>query len=65
MGAVSDTAKGYTATLERVNTPSRYGSDVQTIRIDWEFHTAERLRVKVRVEIHRPQKAFSDFAFSH
>lgn len=41
------TPKGYQVDLLRVNTPSWYGADVTAIRVDVEFHTDSRLRVKV------------------
>jgi peptide methionine sulfoxide reductase MsrA len=47
VGDVVDTAKGYSATLERVNTPSWYGSNIQTVLLEVEFHTEDRLRIKV------------------
>jgi Trefoil (P-type) domain len=47
-GGIADTAKGYRATLERVNTPSWYGVDINTVLMEVEFHTADRLRIKVR-----------------
>jgi len=45
-GAVTDTAKGHTATLTRVNTPSWYGADVGTVKLDVEYQTDSRLRIK-------------------
>lgn len=41
------TAKGYRVTLQRVNTPSWYGSEINQVTVDVEFHTDSRLRVKV------------------
>lgn len=41
------TLKGYQVDLLRVNTPSWYGADVTAIRVDVEFHTDSRLRVKI------------------
>jgi len=46
-GAVGDTAKGYIATLSRVDSPSWFGADVNTLRLDVEFQTDNRLRIKV------------------
>jgi alpha-glucosidase (family GH31 glycosyl hydrolase) len=40
------TAKGYEATLERINTPSWYGLDFQQVRVDVELQTDDRLRIK-------------------
>lgn len=41
------TAKGWTVNLSRVNTPSWFGSDIANLRVDVEYHTEERLRIKV------------------
>ena len=52
VGTPTATAKGWTLDLRRINTPSWYGSDVTNIRMDVEYHTLERLRVKVRLQFH-------------
>jgi hypothetical protein len=47
VGDITDTVKGYSATLQRIDTPSWYGSDINTVLLEVEFHTADRLRIKV------------------
>lgn len=41
------TPKGYQVDLQRISTPSWYGSDIAQIRLDIEYHTESRLRVKI------------------
>jgi len=41
-----DTTKGHSATLTRINTPSWFGEDINTARVDVEFQTDSRLRIK-------------------
>ena len=48
VGSVTVTAKGYQATLARVDSPSWYGADIQTVLVEVEFHTENRLRIKVK-----------------
>ena len=43
VGSVITTAKGYQASLARVNSPSWYGADIQTVLMEVEFHTENRL----------------------
>lgn len=47
VGGIQTTAKGYQVQLERVNTPSWYGKEFQNVQLDIEFHTVDRLRIKV------------------
>ncbi|CAH1773346.1 unnamed protein product [Owenia fusiformis] len=47
VGDVTQTAKGYTATLDRKPTSSWYGHDIARIQMDVEFQTNSRLRIKI------------------
>lgn len=47
-GNAVDTTKGQRVDLTRVNYPSMFGDDITTIRLETEYHTNERLRIKVR-----------------
>ena len=42
-----NTTVGYRVSLERVDTPSWYGQDIQLATLDVEYHTEHRLRLKV------------------
>jgi len=47
LGGIQTTAKGYTARLQRINTPSWYGSEFEYVTLTVEFNTESRLRIKV------------------
>ena len=48
VGDVIETDNGYSATLERINTPSWFGSEIVNVLLEVEFQTSDRLRIKVR-----------------
>lgn len=45
--STEDTPLGLRATLQRINTPSWFGADFQSVHVDLEFQTDDRVRIKV------------------
>ncbi|XP_061414169.1 sucrase-isomaltase, intestinal-like [Lethenteron reissneri] len=46
-GAPQKTAKGWRVDLQKLHSSSLFGADVEIIALEAEFHTADRLRIKV------------------